>query len=192
MIKPRTKQSNKRRTRNKRGGKPGSRTSLKGRLTNHRIETTFGLERSPSATFQTKRRLGAIRGMPPLPGETHDDLKIKDIEMKRDLLNNDSKFQMIFRWVSTLPHVNIPRKPYEECIKLYDKWTQSGKAEDAPSETSFYIYKNNSQKLSHLEWSYNEYIQQKEHEPSKGSSKKHKKNKDSSKKHKKKNKGKRT
>ena len=165
MIKPRTKQSNKRRTRNKRGGKPGSRTSLKGRLTKHRIETTFGLERSR----------GALRGIPPLPGETHDDLKIKDIEMKRDLLNNDSKFQMIFRWVSTLPHVNIPRKPYEECIKLYDKWTQSGKAEDAPSETSFYIYKNNSQKLSHLEWSYNEYIQQKEHKSSKGSSKKLKK-----------------
>ena len=130
--------------------KAGARAKLKGRLTRHHRETTFGLERSR----------GAIRGIPPLPGETQDDLKIKDIEMKRDLLNNDPKFQMIFREFATLPYVNIPRKPYKECIKLYDKWAKSGKAADVPSETSFYIYKNNSQKLSHLEWSYNEYVQQ--------------------------------
>ena len=173
---------NKQRARFKRGGSPGERSSLKGRLNRHRIENSFSLERSR----------GAIRGIPPLPGETLDDLKIKDIEMKRDLLNNDPQLQMIFRWVATLPLVNISRKPYEECVQLYDKWSESGDSDDIPSETNFYNYKNNSQKLSHLEWSYNEYIQQKEHEPSKGSSKKHKKNKDSSKKHKKKNKGKRT
>ena len=112
--------------------------------------------------------------LPPLPGETPDDLKIKDIEMKKELLNSDPKFKMIFREFSKLPGVDIPMKPYKERLKLYDEHF-------LPSETEFYIYKNNAQKLSHLEWAYNEYMaQQKENKlsnPTKAGSKRNKKNK---------------
>jgi hypothetical protein len=125
--------------------------------------------------------------LPPPPGKTPDDLKIKDIEIKKELLNSDPKFKMIFREFSKLPYVDIPMQPYEERLKLYDKWSLSGKFEDIPSETEFYIYKNNAQKLSHLEWAYNEYMaQQKENKlsnPTKAGSKKklRKKNKNNSK-----------
>ena len=123
--------------------KPGR---LAGRLTQHQ---------------KTNPDMGVL---PPPPSvETPDDLKIKDIEMKKELLNSDPKFKMIFREFSKLPYVDIPMKPYEERLKLYDKWSLSGKDEDLPSETDFYDYKDNTQKLSHLEWTYNEYMaQQKE------------------------------
>lgn len=115
-----------------------TRRSLAGRLTKHQ-------KKNPD-----------MRVLPPLPGETPDDLKIKDIEMKQELLNSDPKFKMIFREFSKLPGVDIPMKPYKERLKLYDEHF-------LPLESDFYNYKDNAQKLSHLEWTYNEYMaQQKE------------------------------
>jgi hypothetical protein len=132
---------------------PQKNRSLKGRLTRHKDKAHDRMIDAIS---------GALITEPPRPGMTEDDLKIKDIERKKFLLNSDPKFKMIFRFIADLPYVNIPMKSYEESIKLYDKWSESGKAEDIPSETDFYNYRNNSQKLSHLEWTYNEYMSQME------------------------------
>ena len=132
---------------------------LNGRLTKHKdiahdlmIDTTF-------------RK--ALTTLPPKPGFTEDDLKIKDIKKKLRLLKSDRKFKNIFRAFTSKRlngHYDIPAISYDERVKLYAKWSDSGKVDDLPDETDFYIYKNNSQKLSHLEWSYNEYMAQKKEE----------------------------
>lgn len=96
-------------------------------------------------------------GLPPPPGKTPDDYKIKDIKKKNDLLNSDPMFKMIFREVAKLPYVDIHMISYEDRLKLYDKHTISHSEEDLPSETDFYKYKNQNEKLSHLELAYREW-----------------------------------
>ena len=123
-----------------------SKRKVKGRLTRHkehpgRIDTTF-------------RR--ALIEMPPKPGKTDDDL----IERKLWLLNNNNEFKKIFAAIAKLPYVNIPMKKYSTRQKLYDKWMKSGKAGDTPSEMDFYVYIDDNEKMSHLEWAYKEYMAQ--------------------------------
>jgi len=128
---------------------PRKRYPLKNRLTGHQhpwaIDTSFA-----------RAQINASKV--PLPGETDDD----QIIMMGNLLNNDTKLQNIFKKFAEIE--GIPMKSSKEIKKMKGN----------PTLAQLYDFENNSQKVSLLKYSYNEYMAQKE-SSSRGSTKKKKK-----------------